>query len=500
MKSIQLAAAGIFSLAFSGISYAQEPPVTIYLVASNGDRNATQEAVARLLTTWTYQGLSSSGGGVVNPAQAGGDSQPRNAVSRGSNAGTWNGIWQGAPGGPRRIILKTNYSGALAGIQAVANTDILKRFDNTTGAGTTPIPVHPDNAVNTADYHESKVDFGLSTNFHHTSPFRGSYQGVTYTNTIEAEEVGISQLGFYGSPGLGDVLPEDKRNLTTAQARLLYTEGAIPLALLTGRWTGADGAGGDSGDSRKYLYALNRNTDAGQRFSALQEIGIKGIDGVLNWKPNPLTLAANTTGVGPGHPDFDATKTFSPGTSGRTVGGLVTSHDYWGTETWSSITSTGGYANGASLATALTHNLAPSAYQHPLVDSGALGGWYIGYVTPGDADQTILGIGGGQNETNRPLNTRGIALRYNGVANTADNVKNGTYTLWLYNRIVRPEGGVVNRPGDPVPGIRSAFVNALAAKIRTVVSVNDGIALSDVNLKVHRQGDGDVVKPGPLPE
>jgi hypothetical protein len=57
-------------------------------------------------------------------------------------------------------------------------------------------------------------------------------------------------------------------------------------------------------------------------------------------------------------------------------------------------------------------------------------------VTPGDADATILGNGQG---AARPANSKGVALKFNGIDNTVANVQSGRYTLWVYNRIVVPK-------------------------------------------------------------
>lgn len=237
--------------------------VTIYFAASNGDRNATQVAISRLLTNWSYQGLTGSSTG------AGGENQAVDNNSRGSNAGTWNGTWNGT-----NVIIKTNYAGALAGIAAVADPTLQVRFDSTNGRGGVAIPSNPNTATNPAHFITSNVDFGLSTNFQSTSPFIGEYNGRTYNNISEIP-VGISQLGFYASPGFQNT---GVTNITTQQAKLLYDTGVVPLALFTGNW---------ATDSKKYIYALGRNTDAGQRFAAQQEIGRSGIGFQYNWQPNP---------------------------------------------------------------------------------------------------------------------------------------------------------------------------------------------------------------------
>jgi hypothetical protein len=486
MKPSKIALAGLALLASNGLSLAQ---TTIYFSASNGDRNATQVAISRTLENWSYRGLTAGATG------AGGAGQPPSDTFRTSNFGTWRGTWNG-----QTVIIKTNYAGALAGVAAVANQTIKMRFDRTDG--TLPVPGTPGDAANKipenpltsttpANYEESSVDFGLSTNFQKTSPFEGPYNGVQY-NTIKEIPVGISQLGFYGSPGI----PID--NITTQQAKLLYDTGAIPLALITGDWTA---------DATKYIYAIGRNTDAGQRFAAQLEIGRSGIGFQYLYQPTPAPAAGGAanaplieTPAGSGNwvknDNYDAAKSFAIGTS--VIGGTVSDHRQWNggvDQTYSGITSSGGYTSGADVAIALTYKLGPTAYKK--ADGAATAGWYVGYITPGDANATVLGNGQG---AARPADSKGVALKYNGIENTEANVKSGKYTVWLYNRILTPLAGVAGKTGDPSPTFRADFVTALTNRIKIDVASQQGIALSDPALKVHRNEDGGPVIPGPLTE
>ncbi|MES2920313.1 MAG: hypothetical protein V4819_02130 [Verrucomicrobiota bacterium] len=485
MKLSKIALMGLAFVASNSLSQAQ---TTIYFSASNGDRNATQVAISRTLTNWTYRGLTAGAAG------AGGTGQASNDNFRTSNFGTWRGTWNG-----QLVIIKTNYAGALAGIAAVANQNIQVRFDSTNGTLPNPgtpgdaankIPENPLTSTTPANYVESSVDFGLSTNFQATSPFLGTYNNVQY-NAIKQIPVGISQLGFYGSPGT----PVD--NITTQQARLLYDTGAIPLSLITGNWTT---------DNTKYIYAIGRNTDAGQRFGAQLEIGRSGIGFQYLYQANPAPAAGGAANApliespaGSGNwianPSHDASKSYAIGTA--VIGGTVSDHRQWNNgvdETFSGITSSGGHNSGANVAINLTYKLGSAAYKK--ADPAATAGWYVGYVTPGDASATILGTGQG---LARPADSKGVALKFNGIENTPENVKSGKYTLWIYNRILTPLAGVAGKVGDPSPSFRADFVTALTNRIKIDVATQQGIALDDPDLKVHRTQDGGPVIPGPLP-
>ena len=441
MKSLITTAALVFLA--SGNSYAQ---TVIRIVASNGDRTATQTAIANLLDSgWTFQGID------------GNATQANLSVATGANFGAWNGVYSGNP-----VIIKVSYSGALAGIAAVAgNTDQRFVFTNGTGTGSVPNPLtQPSNQLGIT-FEVNKADFGFSTNFQATSPFNGTYQGVTYSPVIQ-EVVGVSPLGFYASPGF----PDSGANITTQLAQLLYTTGSVPLALFTGDF---------ANDSDKIVWAIGRNTDAGQRFGAYSEIGLGTSTAVKVWQPTFSTPQTTTSGI--------------------TYGGVVGSHALWPAETINGISSplgSGGYNSGANLAAVLTTTLGPNAYKGQFFDEetnqnqflypNATAGYYVGYVTPGDANNRILG----NNGVIPPAN-RGIALSYNGVPLTNDNVRNGKYTAWLYNRILKPQSGLT--------GLKLTFANALRNNIRTVTAGPAGGIFDDTNFKVRRTADGGLVVP-----
>ena len=431
----------------------------IRIVASNGDRTATQPAISNLLDAgWKFQGIN------------GNATSANLTVATGANFGAWNGNYAGSP-----VIIKVSYSGALAGIAAVAG-NLDQRFVATDGTGTGAI-ANPLTSSNAADYEVAKADFGFSTNFQSTSPFNGSFQGITYSTLIE-EIVGVSPLGFYASPGFpgspvnshgaGYESGNYKPNITTQIAQLLYTTGSISLAQITGDYTN---------HKNQRVYALGRNTDAGQRFGAYTEIGL-----------------GTTTNVSVWFPTFSTPQTTS---SGITYGGVVGSHQLWPVNqqpgTFAVPLGSGGYNSGANLAAALTATLDANAYKGTYTDENnqaqqlfpnATAGYYIGYVTPGDANNRVLGNNGVV-----PAASRGVALRYNGVELTDANVRNGSYTAWLYNRILKPQTGL--------SGTKLTFANALRDRIRDVDAPSGGGLFNDATFLVKRFTDGGLVVPKP---
>ncbi len=430
---------------------------TIRIVASNGDRTATQTAISHLLSlngnTWTFSGINghTSSSGALNTAT-------------GANYGAWNGTYGGS-----NVIIKVSYSGALAGIAAVAgNTDQRFVFSSGNGSGANLKNPTAGDAVLGTDYEIAKADFGFSTNFQTTSPFLGVYNGVPYSPLVE-ETVGISPLGFYASPGFPSGL-----NITTQLAQYLYTNGSVSLALFTGDFTN---------DANKIVYAIGRNTDAGQRFGAYTEIGLGTSTAVRVWQPSVTGTASVTTSAG-----------------ATTYGGTANTHALWPAETFNGISSplgSGGYPTGATLASTLTTVLGTNAIKGRYTDEegdfqflypNATAAYYIGYLTPGDAVPRVI--------SEIPAINRGVPLSYNGVAlhnpdgtvNEA-NVKGGKYTAWLYNRILKTNSF------NTTPSPKLTFANALRNQIRDIDAPSGGGLIDDATVKVKRLTDGGLVRP-----
>ena len=431
----------IAAAAFASALSAAPAQTVVRIVASNGDRTATQTAISKLLAPgWSFNGTN---GYTTSSGSLG--------TATGANFGAWSGTYNGNP-----VIIKVSFSGALAGIAAVAgNTD--QRFVPTNGTNDGPVV----NPLTTATFEIAKADFGFSTNFQSTSPFNGVFQGVNYAPVIE-EVVGVSPLGFYASPGF----PASGANITTQLAQLLYSSGSVTLAQFTGDF---------ANDVNKIVYGLGRNTDAGQRFGAHTEIGLGTTKNVLVWFPS---VSGRTTA------------------SGITYGGTVSSHQLWPVNqqqgTFPVPLGSGGYSSGALLAENLTVTLGPDAYKNKYFDDelgdftfqypDATAGYYIGYLTPGDANNRVLGA----NNVIPPA-SRGIALKYNGVDLTDANVRSGKYTAWLYNRILKPQSGLA--------GLKLTFANALRDQIRNVDAPSGGGLFDDASFKVFRSTDGGLVIP-----
>lgn len=399
-------AVGVLALVFTSVASAT--PTTIYIAGSNGDRTTSNTAIAKLL------------GGIDHLTFAGTSSYLK------ANFGVFTGgTFNGQP-----VTIKVAYIGATGGIAANAGYQTVNFVPDGVSGEKVPDPTTTGNA------HDAHIpDFTLSTNFQSTSPFTGNYKGINY-ETLEDTLVAAIPLKWVASKGYPG------NNLTTQQAQLLYLSGAVPLALFTGSST----------DQHKIVYSTGRNTDAGQRYVALTEIGLGVNTVVKQYKP---TISGTAVGVG----NF-------------VVGGTVDSQALYPIETFSGVNSqflgNSGATTGAVLAPFLTATLSANAYK--LKDPDATAGYYISYLTTGDADTIAIPNGA-------------VELKWNGIPFSQDAVAQGQYTFWTYEHVLTRES---------LTGTARDFATALSNQIlNTDGSVAQGILLS--NLQVSRTGEGTIV-------
>ncbi len=386
----------------------------IFVSGSNGDRTATNTAIPHILTgTVTFSGNN------ADPTKA--------------NYGVFTGgSYNGTP-----VTVYVSYIGATGGIKAVAGSQTVKFVP----AGSTGVVADP--TVSGNPNQQQIPDFTMSTNFQATSPYVGNYQGVPY-ETLTDQLIGVTGLKFLASPGF----PGD--NVTSQALEALYLSGAQPAAIFTG----------NAADQNKTVYAIGRNTDAGQRYVALAEPKVGGSNVtavsavVKQWKP---TISGAAPGVG-----------------GFTVGGTVNAHVLWPVETVSGVSSqfagNSGFTTGANLAPALTVTIGASVYQTE--NPSATAGYYLGYLTPGDADSIAIPNGA-------------VELKFNGVPYSQDNVRQGKYTAWVYSHLLYRSS---------LSGVKRQFADSLADKIKTQDAVAGGGILIDT-VKVQRFSEGGNVTP-----
>ncbi len=409
-----------FALGLAGLTlgHSLSAATTIYLAGSNGDRTATQTAIGNLLTSSSFVG---------------------SAAPTSANYGIWTGTYSG-----ESYTIKVSFIGATGAIKALAGNQTVG-FLPSTASGQSSANDISNPATYTAGTPDQQVpSFIVSSNFQSTSPFRGTYQGVTYANLVDSL-TGVIPLKYAASPGF----PAAGANITSQLAQALYSNGALPLALFTG----------NNADEDKVVYAVGRNTDAGQRYITLTEAGLGVNATVKQYKP---VYSGQTT------------------SGSLTYGGTVTSHALWPRETVSGVDSgvagNSGFTTGANLAPALTTVLSTAAAQ--TYNGTGTAAYYIGYLTEGDANTKVL-------QAPVPAANRGVELKWNGVTESDLAIQEGQYTLWAYSHILRrstlTSGTIFN------------FYTALKNRITNFDATAAGIKIGTLN--VSREGEGTPVLP-----
>jgi hypothetical protein len=341
-----------------------------------------------------------------------------------ANAAIFVGSFSGNP-----VIIKTSWSGSSGGIQTVSATSPTK-----------DVGVFPDNETTSAAGISGKADprsgavrarpdIAMGDSTQSTTKFNGTFLGVTYATLQNAtittlappapSPVGIVPFNWVvsksGPAGL---------NMTPQIAQALYTLngiGAAPLAL----WTGL------AADQGTIAYATGRDPDSGTRAITFAESGIGANSFVQQYT---LTVGGGAI----------TAMAFNAPTSinGVPVGAGES-----------------GESSGGTLAGKLG-NTGPSAAVGPF---GA--GFCVGYL--------------GLPDTATAVAAGGKTMTWNGVAYSENDVIQGRYTFWSYERLFY-------RPGTA--GLVKTFADATATNIYNAVST-----LNIFDMQVSRPTDGGLV-------
>ncbi len=204
------------------------------------------------------------------------------------------------------------------------------------------------------------------------------------------------------------VSPVSIDNMTNHIAKVLYGNGSVSLATITG----------NAADNDKVVWGIGRDADSGTRLNAHQESGIGYNSQVKQWTPsgNPVTshaLAVND--------------------SLKVPQAVQDQHPNAGD---------GGYNSGGTLA-GVFGSQTPTALDDG--NGGTAIGFYIGYAGISDAN---VAIAAGAKE-----------LTWNGVSYSDVAVQEGRYTFWGYESL-----GYQNS----LEAEKKAVADALALQIRTV--------------------------------
>ncbi len=448
MKLKTLMAAGVLALAGAITASAQ---TTIVITGSTAFRSQTHAAIQNLLNAgYTFKYTGTAG------------------VS-GANASVFVGTVPLAPAGSNPFTIKCSWSGSAAGVQTVAATGtpitvgtLIAGVDGAEPAATvggTPSAVDP----RTTKRNPEIPHIAMSDNTQTSTPFNGvvarvpaagaivapgDHPGNTFNALLQARFDGTNR-GAVGvvpfrwvcslSGPAGAAAPTSGLNMTTQLAQYIYTgTGAAPLSMFTG-------LPADRIPNVKTVYGLGRDPDSGTRINAYAESGI----GALNFGVKQYQILT-------------------------TAAGAITSIDYVPQSTVNGYIfgpGVGGESSGGTLATKM-RNSGPAAG----LDIQNLGeaGFCVSYL--GINDVTALTAG---------WPASGKTMTWNGIDYTENNVIEGQYTFWGYERLLYRTTLGTETDANGLGTNKVAYGDLLAKTLYNAVST-----LNIFDMQVQRAIDG----------
>ena len=321
------------------------------------------------------------------------------------------------------VIVKCSWGGSVGGVQTIAQqspvvTTALPYISETNALTATGLVL---TAATAALDSPANADIAMSDSFQSSTAFIG----VGF-NTLVDTVVGVVPFVWTKGRHSDDAVTAslaNVSNITPLLARAVLAGGA-PVSMFTGV----------EADSTVYVYAMGRDEDSGTRLTAFADSGF-GVFG------NPLQYEATVasgaiTAVAPYRAQ---TVLGTPYTAGHS-----------------------GYSSGGTLATTLNTPVATAA-RDALSSKFAL----IAYFGVNDAN----GVNGGNNN-----------LTYNGVAYSAENVRQGRYTFWGFEHLMYR---------STLAGNTKTVADQIATQIRTTDAAVSGVLLS--TMRVSRVTEGAVI-------
>lgn len=213
--------------------------------------------------------------------------------------------------------------------------------------------------------------------------------------------------GFAGGAGVVAIVPFEwvlgnttgatgftaPTSISQQQARSLLSSGYVPQALFTG--------GNTTADTTNYFYLEGRNEDSGTRIDSFSEsqLGVTA-------SPFQYQVGNDSTTLSPA--------LLYPAGSALNTEPLIS---------WPSAGHSG-YASGGNVAAVLKlANTGSVTFSSGKAPSNSGKSFFIGYL--------------GLTDANGAIGAGATALSYNGVPYSAQNVENGSYTLWGYEHCYR---------------------------------------------------------------
>jgi len=338
--------------------------------------------------------------------------------------------WTGGNIGGTAVTIKSSWSGSAGGVQTVAgapNFNVRFLPDGASGSNNQD----PRPAGNPAEL--AVPDTCMTDAFQSTTPFHGTFQGVTYANLVD-NTVGVvtfvwaASKNFPIGTGTGTT---SSYSMTRQLAQALYPTGVIPLSTITGLVA----------DTNTAVIATGRDFDSGTRLVTVTESFVGANTLLQQYKPTVSGTTITDLALYPR----------------TTINGVDTQ-----------IPGNGGESSGSSLRAYLNDTLNQSAVND--VDPSYTTGGFL---------MTYLGVSDYNN-----VSANAVKMRYAGNDFSQLAVEQGQYTFWGYEHLDYK---------STLSGIKLTFATNLKNQILSETSgtLNPNVALSD--MAVQRFSDGGTV-------
>jgi hypothetical protein len=269
MKSIK---PFILSLSIAAAFVASAEAQTVVTVTgSTAFRSATHNAIKNVLTASGTPSIAHTGSSLSSASQA---------IFKGTIAGN-------------PVIIKTGWSGSVAGVQTVSQGIAVNFLPNT-------VIVENTTTTGVTTGTESSVpDVAMSDTFQSATPFTAP--------VLNSQTVGVIAFKWVASKGS----PTGLTNMTQQLAQALYGNGSLALALFTG----------SSADQTSTVFATGRDPLSGTRLTTFAESGIGVASTVVQYKPTVASGAVTTQEIWPAETVNGIP--FEQGNGGYTSGGTL---------------------------------------------------------------------------------------------------------------------------------------------------------------------------------
>ncbi|HEY3864054.1 MAG TPA: hypothetical protein VGO59_19460 [Verrucomicrobiae bacterium] len=297
MKAPKILLAGLLAVSAAGVAQAQT--ATLHITGSTAFRSAVQTAILDMLKPGASVAF-------VGSSYAGASE----AIITGTTIGNINGA-------NASVVIKTFWSGSLAGIETVSQQlplgNFLANSNSTTGGATT--------ALSSPGFDSSDIpEVCMSDGFQLTSQYAPpQYPALTHQN------VGAVSFKFIKNKNA----PAGLTNMTPLLAQALWHHGSLPLSM----WTG------NTNDVTNIIYAIGRDPDSGTRKTAFLETGVQTYVSSLSAVTVLQYAPTNANGL----------------VTAKNLGAII-SQGAWPAETVDNIsfgTGNAGYSSGGDLANAM---------------------------------------------------------------------------------------------------------------------------------------------------